>query len=147
MAVRLSERYHASPKRVFNAWLDPKVAGKWLFATAARPMTEVAIDARVGGSFRLADRRQDDTTEHSGEYLEIVPHRRLVFTLFGENHPRVATRVIVEVAPVAKSSCELRLIHEDVPPERVSYTEARWTGILYGLGQTLASRHGQSDSS
>jgi uncharacterized protein YndB with AHSA1/START domain len=142
-AIRLTRRFRAPPRRVFDAWLDPGLAGRWLFATALRPMTDVEIDARVGGGFRLAHRRNGETTEHHGRYVEIVPHRRLVFTLRGENRPRDATRVIVEVSP-RKRGCELRLRHENVPPERAHDTEARWSGMLYGLGETLASRRGQA---
>lgn len=138
MAIRLTSRYRASPQRVFDAWLDPGVAGQWLFATASRPMTHVAIDARVGGAFCRAERRNGEITEHNGEYVEIVPHRRLVFTLFGESRSRDATRVIVEISPL-KRGCELRLSHENVPPDRINDIKARWTGILYGLGETLAS--------
>jgi uncharacterized protein YndB with AHSA1/START domain len=130
------------PRRVFDAWLDPGLAGRWLFATASRPMTDVEIDARVGGGFRLADRCNGKTTEHHGQYLEIVPHRRLVFTLRGASRPREATRVIVEIVP-RKRGCELRLRHENVPPDRAHDTEARWTGMLYGLGETLASHPGR----
>lgn len=137
-AIRLTRRFRAPPRRVFNAWLDPGLAGRWLFATALRPMTEVEIDARVGGEFRLADRRNGETTEHHGRYVEIVPHRRLVFTL-GEQ--RRATRVTVEINQ-RKRGCELRLRHENLPPDRAHDTEARWTGILYGLGEALASRPG-----
>jgi uncharacterized protein YndB with AHSA1/START domain len=121
---------------VFDAWLDPGLAGRWLFATALRPMTDVEIDAHVGGGFRLADRRNGATTEYHGRYVEIVPHRRLVFTLRGASRPREATRVIVEIVP-RKRGCELRLSHENVPSDRAHDTEARWTGILYGLGETL----------
>jgi uncharacterized protein YndB with AHSA1/START domain len=135
-AIRLTRRFRAPPRRVFDAWLDPGLAGSWLFATALRPMTEVEIDARVGGRFRLAERRNGASTEHHGRYLEIVPHRRLVFTLREE---RRATRVTVEINR-RKQGCELRLRHENLPPDRTHDTEARWTGILHGLGETLASR-------
>jgi uncharacterized protein YndB with AHSA1/START domain len=95
-AVRVTSSFSPSPDRVFDAWLDRKIAGKWLFATASRPMTRVAIDARVGGSFCFGERRDGEDIEHTGEYIEIVPPRRLVFTLSLENHPHVITRVIVE---------------------------------------------------
>ena len=140
--IRVTSRFSAAPERVFNAWLDPDVAGKWLFATASRPMGHVEIDARVAGSFYIAEQR--DRTGHTGEYVEIVPRRRLVFTLRTEDHPDVPTRVTVEIAPL-KSGSELTLIHEDVPPEHASETAARWTGILYGLGVTLTARAGRNE--
>jgi uncharacterized protein YndB with AHSA1/START domain len=141
--IRVSQRFDASPERVFDAWLDPATASAWLFATASHPMARVEIDARVGGSFRFVDRRDGDETEHTGRYLEIVPPRRLVFTLFMENSPRVATRVAAEIVPL-ETGCELRLVHENVPPGHAGRTEGRWTGMLYGLGTRLGSGPGQA---
>jgi len=45
-----------------------------------------------------------------------------------------------------KTGCELALTHESVPPECARHTEARWTGILYGLGVTLDSGTEQGDT-
>jgi len=138
MKVRLTQRYGAPPERVFDAWLDPETAGRWLFATAWRPMRKVEIDARKGRPYRLVDERG---AEYTGRYIEIARPRRLVFTLAMTNGPRVVTRVTAEFRPL-KSGCELRLAHEDVPPGQASGTEGRWTGILYGLGATLGTRPG-----
>jgi len=136
--LRVTRRYGAPSARVFNAWLDPEVAGRWLFATASRSIAHVEIDARVEGSFCFVDRRNGEITEYTGEYVEIVPHRRLVFTLSMEEHPPAITRVMVEIAPL-KKGCELKLTHENVPQDRASHIQGRWTGILYGLGVTLDS--------
>jgi uncharacterized protein YndB with AHSA1/START domain len=137
-ALCVTRRFSARPDRVFNAWLDSEVAGRWLFATASRPMAHVEIDARVGDSFCFMDRRDGDIVEYTGEYIEIAPHQRLVFTLSMEKHPHVVTRVMVEIAPL-KKGCELTLTHENVPQDHASHIEGRWTGILYGLGVTLDS--------
>jgi uncharacterized protein YndB with AHSA1/START domain len=137
-AIYVTRRYDAPSARVFNAWLDPEVAGRWLFATASRPMAHVEIDARVEGSFCFVDPRGSEIIEYTGEYIEIVPHRRLVFTLSMEEYPPAITRVIVEIATL-KKGCELKLSHENVPQDRASHIEGRWTGILYGLGVTLDS--------
>lgn len=136
LAIRISRRFSAPPENVFAAWLDPNMAGKWLFATALHPMTQVEIDARIGGYFRFAERRDGGIIEHTGEYVEIVPHRRLVFSLSMEDHWYVTTRVMVEITAL-KTGCELTLVHEDVPSHYADHTEGRWTGILYGLGVTL----------
>jgi uncharacterized protein YndB with AHSA1/START domain len=145
-AVRVARRFRAPPERVFRAWLEPDLAGRWLFATASQPMTEVDIDPRVGGAFRFAAHRRDGTTEHAGRYVEIVPPRRLKFTLALGHRPRVVTRVTAEINPLERG-CELALVHEDVPADRAGELEARWTGILYGLGEMLASRPGKSGTS
>jgi uncharacterized protein YndB with AHSA1/START domain len=143
--IRITRRFSAPPEQVFDAWLDPEVAGRWLFATASRPMTHVEIDARVEGSFCFADQRNGEVVEYTGEYLEIVRHQRLVFTVCMKDHWYVTTRVTVEIGAL-KTGCELKLVHEDVPSHYADYTEARWTGILYGLALTLASRSVRGDS-
>jgi uncharacterized protein YndB with AHSA1/START domain len=134
--VRVSQRFKASPEQVFDAWLDPAIASAWLFATASHPIARAEIDARVGGSFRFVERRDRAEMEYTGEYVEIVRPRRLVFTLSMENRPRPVTRVTADIVPLG-SGCEVRLVHENVPPAHASRTDGRWTGMLYGLGQTL----------
>jgi uncharacterized protein YndB with AHSA1/START domain len=135
-AIRVTARFSASPERLFAAWLDVKLAGRWLFATASRPMTDVGIDPRVGGSFRIANRSDGEGDEYRGRFMEIVPARRLVFNL-SWNDPMANTRVTVEIVPLKKGSC-LKLTHENVPRDRRNYLQQRWTGILYGLGVALA---------
>lgn len=133
--LRLTRRYAAPAEAVFGAWLDPRRAGCWLFATATRPMRDVRMEPRVGGAFHLAE--SADAAAHTGRYLEILPERRLVFTLSGPLHTRGTARVCVEVAPRGRG-CALTLTHEDVPPQDAVRARERWTGILYGLGVTLS---------
>ena len=136
VAIRVDARFEASPERVFNAWLDPAVAARWLFATAAKPSAHVEIDARAGGRFRLVERREAGDVEHRGEYVEIVPHRRLAFTLALADRPQQPTFVIVGIGARAMGSI-LGLTHENVPLDLAYGMEARWTGMLYGLGVAL----------
>ena len=124
--------------RLFAAWLDPAIAGRWLFATASRPLAHVEIDARVEGTFRFVDRRDGEITAYTGEYVAIIPPRCLAFTLAMTQPPQVITRVTVAIAPL-KKGCALTLTHENVPQDHADHVEGRWTGILYGLGVTLDS--------
>src|SRR5262249_60976491 len=61
ISARVTRRFRASPERVFDAWLDPKTARKWLFAKAAGQNGSAEIDGRVGGGFYIAhkDERED----------------------------------------------------------------------------------------
>jgi len=137
--VRVSRKLRGSPQRVFDAWLDPEIAGKWLFATALRPVSRVRIDGRVGGAFRFVESGEGGRIEHTGIYFEIARPRRLAFTLSAASEQHAITRVVVEIVPRAKG-CELIVSHEGVPHEHAARVESRWTGMLYGLGQTLESR-------
>lgn len=135
-AIRITRRFDVSAARVFNAWLDAESAGQWLFATALRPMTDVAIDARIGGAFRFSAERDGTAVAHTGRYIEIDPHRQLAFRLSMPERPRAITLVTVSITP-RPAGCELVLSHEGVPLDCASHVEGRWTGILHGLGLTL----------
>jgi uncharacterized protein YndB with AHSA1/START domain len=135
-AIRVSSEFEASPEEVFDAWLDPEIAGRWLFATATRPAAKVAIVARVGGAFHFVEGTGGGRFEHAGVYLAIDRPRRLVFTLAGDERSRDLMQVSVEIAPL-DPGCVLTLAHENVPPDRASRIEARWTGMLYGLREIL----------
>jgi uncharacterized protein YndB with AHSA1/START domain len=133
--VRVTHRFSASAELVFDAWLDPAKAGRFLFATPAGRMVRADIDARVGGSFVFTDRRDGEDIEHKGQYLEIDRPRRLVFTFAVPKFSTEATRVTIEIIPDG-SGCELTLTHEGVLPDYAERTAGGWKMIL----ETLALR-------
>jgi len=135
--VKVTYSFSASPKRVFDAWLDPETVGQWLFATPTGKMVRVEIDPRVGGRFVLVDRRNGEDVEHTGEYLEIDRPRRLVFTFGVPKYSPLFSKVTIEVEPAAQG-CDLTLTQEHTPVEYLSSSEKGWTGILAGLARCLA---------
>ena len=134
--VRVTQRFAAPADRVFNAWIDPDTAGKWLFATAWRPMARVAIDARAGGAFRFEERPGGRGIVQAGKYIEVEKPGRLIFALPEEKRPQDATRVSVGIVPL-EAGCELTLVHEGVLPRDAARVEGRWIGMLHGLALLL----------
>jgi uncharacterized protein YndB with AHSA1/START domain len=134
--VRVSRHFDAPPERVFDAWLDPQNAGKWLFATPAGEMVRVEIDARVGGQFVFTDRREGEDIEHTGEYFEIDRPRRLAFNFRVPKFSNEPSLIRIDFAPAGTGS-ELTLVHEGVLPEYAVRTEEGWKGILEGLARAL----------
>ena len=134
--VRVTQNFSAPASRVFDAWIDPAIAGHWLFATASRPPARVTIDARVGGAFRFVERSGGIGVEYAGEYVEIDRPRRLVFTLASAQHLGDPARVAVDIAPERKG-CRLTLVHAGVLGDEAPRIEGRWAGMLYGLRALL----------
>jgi uncharacterized protein YndB with AHSA1/START domain len=136
--VRLTRRFDASPERVFDAWLDPAKARRFLFATPDGEIVKAEIDPRVGGKFNFTDRRPEmGDVLHQGEYLEIDRPRRLVFAFLVPQYSQEVTTVRLDIRPLA-SGCELTLTHEGVLPDYAAQTEQGWGMILEGLGKVIA---------
>jgi uncharacterized protein YndB with AHSA1/START domain len=138
VTVRVTRRFAASAERVFDAFLDPEKAGRFMFATATGQMVRAEVDPRVGGRYLFVDRRDGEDVEHFGEYLEIDRPRRLVFTFSVDRSSTDADRVAIDIAPL-ESGCELTLTHE-MKPEWADYaarTEEGWSNIVAGLARAL----------
>jgi uncharacterized protein YndB with AHSA1/START domain len=135
--VKVTRRLAASAERVFDAWLDPKAVGRWLFSTPAGKVVRVEIDAKIRGRYVIVDRRDVGDVEHTGEYLEIDRPRRLVFTFAVPMYSTTSTHVSIEIVPLSASSCECTLTHEGVYQEYASRTQEGWTKILDGLQSSI----------
>jgi uncharacterized protein YndB with AHSA1/START domain len=138
--IRVSRRFTASAERVFDAWLDERTAGRWWFATPTGKMQSVKIDGRVGGQFRIVERRGDIDAEHFGTFIELDRPRRIVLDFATDpDHP--ATRVTIQITALKEGGCELTLSH-DIAPEWADYkdrTNQGWTMILESLDRMLGS--------
>jgi len=135
--VRVTHRYDAAPERVFDAWLDPKLAGRFLFATPTGQMIKTEIDPKVGGHFNFTDRRPDmGDVEHVGTYVEIDRPRRLVFDFSVPKYEAALTRIALDLVPSGDGT-DLTLTHEGVFEDYVARTEHGWGMILDGLARAL----------
>jgi len=139
--VRVTQRFAASPERVFDAWLDTAMIGKFMFGSQLRDeeIVRLTLDARVGGKFSFVVRRQGQEIDHIGRYLEIARPRRLVFTWAIAPSADDASRVAIDIAP-SGTGCELVLTHELAPgwaDFKARVTEG-WTKMLGALESNLA---------
>jgi uncharacterized protein YndB with AHSA1/START domain len=135
--LRVSRHFAAPCERVFDAWLDAGGAGAWLFATPTGEMAQVEMDPRVGGRWRIVERRPEGDALHTGTYVTIDRPRRLAFT-FASDETSEGDRVSVDVADL-EPGCELTLVHA-MSAERADYadrTEEGWRDILDGLATAL----------
>jgi uncharacterized protein YndB with AHSA1/START domain len=139
VTARVQRRFDKSAERVFDAFLDPAKAGRFMFSTPSGEMVKVEVDARVGGSFNFVDRRAGEDVEHRGEYLELERPRRLVFTLRVPKYSDGVDRVAIDIEPDAAGGCVLTLTHEmDAKFSDIRRgVEAGWADILDGAAVAL----------
>ncbi|MFG6503972.1 SRPBCC domain-containing protein [Microbacterium sp. P05] len=105
----------ATPEQVWAAWTDAdEVAEWWHPADATTPRESVSVDARVDGRYAYTMVNQATGEEYptGGQYLEVVPHDRLVFTWGNpgadpEDTP-VATVTIASAGDLTRLTFDLR---------------------------------------
>jgi uncharacterized protein YndB with AHSA1/START domain len=119
-SLQITRFINAPPARVYKAWTDPAQLKQW-FGPENVKTRQLVAEARPGGKFRwdLTDPDGDDITCW-GEYRELQPDRKIVFTWqwqddeTWENHVSVVT---VDLSD-REGGTELRLRHENLPNEQ-----------------------------
>ena len=136
--VTIERHFDATPEQVFDAWLDPDSARRWLFTSPGSEISRVEIDARVGGSFVFVDQRAGKPVEHQGTYLEIDRPRRLVFRFWTADQPDAADILTAEMTPEAGGT-RLVLTHDLHPywANYVDFTKNEWASMFELLDHVL----------
>jgi two-component system cell cycle response regulator DivK len=143
--VRVMRQFEARAETVFDAWLDERTAGEWLFRTPGGCIVRVAIDGQVGGRFEIVERRDGEDVLHTGVYealdRQTEQSSRLVFTLQVPKYSPNSERIGVEIVPTLKG-CELILVQSvaEGAPASAEQIEKGWKAILDALADWLARK-------
>jgi len=123
-------RIDAAPEVVYQYWVDPVRMREWWGAKAE-------LDARPGGVCRV---EMEPGPVMAGEYVELVPHERVVFTFGWEQHePGTllapgSTRVEVTLQPDGDATI-LTLVHSDMPDSHADDHAKGWAHYLGVLAE------------
>ena len=121
-----------TPERLWEAITDPKLRARYSFGVETHSdwAAGSSYSATVPGAFDIA----------AGENLEVDPPRRLVqsFNALWSDEVRAAgtSRVTWEIAPVG-DSCQLTVIHDQLPESANPELYGGWPMILSGLKTLL----------
>ena len=124
----------ARPEKLYRAFLEPDAMTKWLppcgFTCRVQHM-----DARVGGAYQMSFTNFGTGNTHSfgGEYLELVPHRRIRYADRFDDPNLPGTMQVTVTLKVVSCGTELSITQEGVPD--VLPLEACYLGWQESLAQ------------
>lgn len=105
--LEMTRTLAASPERVWHALTDPVALAAWFWPHLHNT---VETDPRVGGRYRIAGPAAGIAV--GGEYLEVDPPKRLVFTWRWEGEEE-QSRVTVDLQPAGEGTT-LTLVHDRI---------------------------------
>ena len=147
LSVNVSRFIRAPRQRVFDAWVKPELRRRWWRTHRGEGLSACEVDARVGGRYRMKQlgggcESADDNPKYEwimdGQFLEVDPPRKLVFT-WNVNHdpPTVDERVTIEFHDV-EGGTDVTLKHEGIlSPVMRDGTEGGWTTHLKAIAELL----------
>jgi len=135
--LQIARVFRAPRELVFEAWSSAEHLRRW-FCPLGYTVPEARIEFRVGGAFDICMRSAAGQQHWTrGQYLEIVPHSRLVISMevFGEGPDALfQARLEVDFASHAQGT-RLELLQSFTPLDPSSALMIQ--GAPLGWGQTL----------
>lgn len=138
--LTISRTIRAPRQKVFEAFTKPDLLKQW-FRPRGFAVVDVALDARVGGRYRVTMRPRSGSTETvTGEYREVKAPERLVFTWNWESKEMgtigetLITVTFDERRAEHGVETDVRLLHSGFPvPEARDGHSQGWNSVLNGL--------------
>jgi uncharacterized protein YndB with AHSA1/START domain len=90
-AVHVTRELPAPREQVYRTWTEPDLFKRW-FTPPGNASVKAELDVRPGGAYRITLERTElipGTSHIVGNYLEVDPPERLVFTFGWEEPPPV----------------------------------------------------------
>jgi uncharacterized protein YndB with AHSA1/START domain len=140
-SLTLVRHIKARPQVVFDAVTTAEGIAHW-WGPDSGPVLVAEVEPRVGGRYRVRFRKLDSTEhESSGEFLEIVPPERVVFSWRwkgGVEDPG-ESRVEITLKAVPEGT-ELTFVHALLHDEETRRShEGGWSGALDKLEARFAA--------
>jgi uncharacterized protein YndB with AHSA1/START domain len=134
--IRLHRVLHASPERVYRAFLDADALAKWLPPNGFTCKVH-HLDATVGGTHKMSFTNFTTGNSHSfgGKYLELVPHERIRYSdSFDDPNLPGEMEVTITLKKVSVGT-DLSIVQEGVPdviPPEACYLGWQQSLVLLG---------------
>jgi uncharacterized protein YndB with AHSA1/START domain len=141
--IRMTRLFDAPRHLVFEAMTKPQHVKRWwgcLGKGYSVPVCE--IDLRPGGAWRFVSRHPNGEAAFHGEYQEITPPSRLVFTEIFEDFPDAVSVVTTELADEGgktRMTATVRYPSKDVLDMVIASGMSTGAGISYDRLEDLVA--------
>jgi uncharacterized protein YndB with AHSA1/START domain len=138
LSLTVAKTIPAPVEAVFNAWLNADTLAKFMTPGPGMTVPKAESDGREGGRFAIVMAAGEQEIPHSGTYLEVKPHERIVFT-WESPHSIDGSTVTLNFKPAGNGATDIELTHVKFANEESRNNhEGGWTNILESLGQNLS---------
>lgn len=138
LKLSVSRTINAPIESVFNAWLNPDMLAKFMIPGEGMTVPKAEANAVTGGRFDIVMQAGDKEIPHGGQYLELVPYSRIVFTW--ESPFSIEGSTVTLDLSSAGDGTLINLVHVKFPDaESRTNHEGGWSRILAQLDQTVAA--------
>jgi uncharacterized protein YndB with AHSA1/START domain len=141
--ITITRAFEAPRERVWKEWTEPARFADWFGGPASDvPLSTVWMDVRPGGKWQATmfagpDRRE---IHWKGEYREVAPPERLVFTLSDQPGDDRYELVTVVLTDLGDGRTEMRFEQRGhLPPEQYERTREGWASFFDRIGERLAN--------
>jgi uncharacterized protein YndB with AHSA1/START domain len=112
-SVKLHRVLTASPEKVYRAFTESDALARWI-APDGFTCTIHSMEVKVGGKFKMSFKNFTTGKSHSfgGEYLELIPNEKLVYTdVFNDTNLPKTTVILKKVS----CGADLTVLQENIP--------------------------------
>ncbi|MEF2097499.1 SRPBCC domain-containing protein [Bacillus sp. CFBP9009] len=120
--LKMTRNFDVVPAMVFDAWLNPEMMRKWFF-TLEGTNKVAQNDPQVGGIWEIIDHRDGKDYRAIGEYLEMDPPNKIVFTFKMPQFSESVDTITVELKELQKG-CEMTFSQKIIVPHEENWTES-----------------------
>jgi uncharacterized protein YndB with AHSA1/START domain len=135
--IIIARTFNGPARIVFDAWTRPELVKRW-WAPNSHCVVVVSCDAdvRVGGNYRYVLKPPEgEEFAFSGQYTEVTPHSRLVYTQVFE--PVKDAGAVIITVTFKEQDGKTHLVSHELYPSKEAREAALSAGMEHGMRETM----------
>ncbi len=135
--IIITRMFNAPARIVFDAWTKPELVRRWWAPKSHGVVVALCeADIRVGGDYRYVLRQAGgDEFGFSGQYSEVTPHSRLVYTQIFE--PMANAGAVIVTVTFDERAGKTYLTSHEMYPSKAAREAALAAGMEHGMRESM----------